>query len=462
LARNRARGVPTRPAARPSSVKRTNTGETDAPPPGSHAPSAMSQRPEAGSTADKDEEQRLRAALRHLQAEAGVLERLVYKHRNQHRGAAYFQYLLKVRRDLKLLLGTGLAEVLNAVFPVLACRKPANTILVPTKQTKKKPGANHSHHERLLGVARLLSQMAEPVMKAAISVFFACTNKGPDPTVFAVDSDPLVLVSQMLLDAVSIYNKVTHLTDRKQAVKISIGGAQAFREYYPSMNDTCTILECVWVKDKFVLHEKLKDSCQETQVEDQKSCGPESSIQYETLALVSEAMVQRLISPLDNCKTPFRFSSVFIMVSNFKSIIVNSIALFVAIFSDTPNLEEMNRPAKQADTAVDEQPDKMNYCSGAGGSQSARQLENESGACSVPDILSARMHSVPHMNLKHETRKRVAFVAVGNPKVPGAASETKSSEVNKKQRLDMISHTPVESELYSKLLDSENAEKSIL
>jgi len=39
----------------------------------------------------------------------------------------------QVRRDLKLLLGAGLAEVLNAVFPVLACRKPANTILVPAK-----------------------------------------------------------------------------------------------------------------------------------------------------------------------------------------------------------------------------------------------------------------------------------------------------------------------------------------
>ncbi|RLM85596.1 uncharacterized protein C2845_PM04G20560 [Panicum miliaceum] len=326
----------------------------------------MSQRPrpEAGSTAEGDEEQRLRAALRHLQAEAGVLERLVYKHRNQHRGAAYFQYLLKVRRDLKLLLGAGLAEVLNAVFPVLACRKPANTVLVPTKQTKKKPGANHSHHERLLGVARLLSQM--------------------------------------LLDVVSLYNKVTDLTDRKQAVKISIGGVQAFREYYPSMNDACTILDCVWVKDKFVLHEKMKGSCQETQVEDQKSFGPESSIQYETLALVSE---------------------------------------------DTPNFEETNQTAKQAGAAAAEQPDKMNHCSDAGGSQSGRQLENESGACSVPDTLSTRIHSVPHLNLKHETRKRVAFVAVGNPKVPGAASETKSSEVNKKQRLDMISQTSVESGL---------------
>ncbi|PUZ55799.1 hypothetical protein GQ55_5G240700 [Panicum hallii var. hallii] len=352
----------------------------------------MSQRPrpEAGSTAEGDEEQRLRAALRHLQAEAGVLERLVYKHRNQHRSAAYFQYLLKVGRDLKLLLGAGLAEVLNAVFPVLACRKPANTVLVPTKQTKKKPGANHSHHERLLGVARLLSQMAEPVMKAATQITFLLARSffiDLCTAVLSLLARIRVLVQQMLLDVVSLYNKVTDLTDRKQAVKISIGGVQVY---------------CVLLKDKFVLHEKMKGSCQETQVEDQKSFGPESSIQYETLALISE---------------------------------------------DTPNFEETNQTAKQAGAAAADQPDKMNHCSDAGGSQSGRQLENESGACSVPDTLSTRIHSVPHLNLKHETRKRVAFVAVGNPKVPGAASETKSSEVNKKQRLDMISQTSVESGL---------------
>ena len=54
------------------------------------------------------------------------------------------------------------------------------------------------------------------------------------------------------------------------------------------MNAACTVLGCVWVKDKFILHEKVKDICQETQVEDQKCCGPESPIQYETLALISE------------------------------------------------------------------------------------------------------------------------------------------------------------------------------
>uniref|UniRef100_A0A0D9XFD3 Nucleolus and neural progenitor protein-like N-terminal domain-containing protein n=1 Tax=Leersia perrieri TaxID=77586 RepID=A0A0D9XFD3_9ORYZ len=186
----------------------------------------------------EEEERRLRGALRSLQQEAGVLERLVYKHRNQHRGAAYFQYLLKVRRDVRLLLAAGVWDVLAAIFPVLASRKPANTILAVNRQSKKKPGANHSHHERLLGVARLLSQMVEPVMKGAVGACFAGKSEGSGPTV---------------------YNKATDLIDRKQTVKISIGGAQAFREYYPSSNDARTFLECVWVKDKFLLHEKTKD-----------------------------------------------------------------------------------------------------------------------------------------------------------------------------------------------------------
>ncbi|KAG0536114.1 hypothetical protein BDA96_03G036800 [Sorghum bicolor] len=235
--------------------------------------------------------------------------------------------------DLKLLLGAGFMEVLNAVFPVLACRKPANTTLIPTKQTKK-PGANHSHHERLLGVARLLSQMSEPVIKAAIEITFLLARSFFIDLCMAVFS--LLARVRMLLDVVSIYNKVTDLTDRKQAAKIGISGVQAFREYYPSMNDACTVLECVWVKDKFVLHEKVNDICQEIQVEDQKCCDPQ-----------------------------------------------------------------------------------------------------------------------------HETLK-VAFVAVGNPEVTGAALETKSSEVNKKQRLDTISPSNIQSGLYNKLLDCETAENSRL
>jgi hypothetical protein len=36
----------------------------------------------------------------------------------------------QVRRDLKLLLGAGFTEVLNAVFPVLACRKLAHQVIL--------------------------------------------------------------------------------------------------------------------------------------------------------------------------------------------------------------------------------------------------------------------------------------------------------------------------------------------
>ncbi|KAK3133764.1 hypothetical protein QOZ80_6AG0540710 [Eleusine coracana subsp. coracana] len=369
---------------------------------------------------EEGEENRLRAALRHLQAEAGVLERLVYKHRNQHRGAAYFQYLVKVRRDLKLLLGAGLADVINAVFPVLASRKPVNTILAPTKLIKKKPGTNHSHYERLLGIARLLSQMAEPVMKAAIQITFLLGRSffiDLCAAVLALLARVRVLIQQMLLDVVSVYNRVTALTDRKQAVKISISGVQAFREYYPSIHDDRTILECVWVKDKFVLHEKMKGSCQETENEDQRLCGPETTIQYETLGLANEEM-----------KT----------------------------------VEETNSPRKQPDIVLVEHPDKVNNCSDAGASSTGRQLENENNAACSLDTLSTPASSFTRLDIKPVTKKRVAFIAVGKPKVTATPSETKLSEVNKKQRLDVVPRTAVESgELFRKLQDSDNANNSL-
>ncbi|KAM0833257.1 hypothetical protein ACQ4PT_064371 [Festuca glaucescens] len=349
-------------------------------------------------SAEEGEEQRLRAALRHLQAEAGVLERLVYKHRNQHRGAAYFQYLIKVRRDLKLLLGSNVAEVINAAFPVIACRKPANTILVPNRFGKKKPGANHSHYKRLLGVARLLSQMVEPVIKGAVQITFLlarsffielCT------AVLALLARVRVLIQQMLLDVVSLYNKVTDLTDRKQAVKITIDKVQAFREYYPSSNDASTILECVWVKDKFVLHERTKASCQKTQDDDHRSCAPDSAIQYETLGPVTEEMEK----------------------------------------IDVPN-----SPAKQQHGSLADEPDEAIHCGDAGDSHSGRQSPDENTTAPLPDALAApvAVHSTPRREVKPDTRKRVAFIAVGKPKVTVTRPETTSSIVTKKQRVDII------------------------
>ena len=45
-------------------------------------------------------EQRLTSMLGQLQVECGILERMVYKNKNQHRRCLYFQYLLKVHNSL--------------------------------------------------------------------------------------------------------------------------------------------------------------------------------------------------------------------------------------------------------------------------------------------------------------------------------------------------------------------------
>ncbi|KAI3434102.1 uncharacterized protein J3R85_006900 [Psidium guajava] len=48
-------------------------------------------------------EERSKSSLVQLHTERAILERMVYKNKNQHRRCSYFQYLLKVRRDLRLL-----------------------------------------------------------------------------------------------------------------------------------------------------------------------------------------------------------------------------------------------------------------------------------------------------------------------------------------------------------------------
>uniref|UniRef100_A0A453KZ71 Uncharacterized protein n=1 Tax=Aegilops tauschii subsp. strangulata TaxID=200361 RepID=A0A453KZ71_AEGTS len=274
----------------------------------------------------------------------------------------------------------------------------------------------HSHYKRLLGVARLLSQMAEPVMKGAVQISFLlarsffvelCT------AVLALLARVRVLTQQILLDVVSVYNKVTDLTDKKQAVKISIDKVQAFREYYPSSNDPCTILECVWVKDKFVLHEKTKASSLKTQDDDLKSCTPDSSIQYETLGLVSEEMEN-----LDGANTPAKHI-------RYEHLDIDSNA------------------------SLTDQPDKATHCGDAGDSCSGRQLPNDQNA---PGSLLGTPAAVPtpRRDVQPDPRKRVAFIAVGKTKVTMTPPETSSSSVvTKKQRVDMILLTTADPALYS-------------
>nr|XP_009609803.1 uncharacterized protein LOC104103595 [Nicotiana tomentosiformis] len=106
-------------------------------------------------------EQRLKAFVGQLQTEFAILDRLVHKNKNQHRRCSYFQYLLKVRRDLRLLQAANLEEVLSASFQILYGKRPKQKVqLLESLKRRRTDGGKHNFLERLLGVAHLLTQVS--------------------------------------------------------------------------------------------------------------------------------------------------------------------------------------------------------------------------------------------------------------------------------------------------------------
>ncbi|KAH8494563.1 hypothetical protein H0E87_021097 [Populus deltoides] len=204
-------------------------------------------------------EERLNSFLVQLQAECRVFERMVYKNKNQHRRCSYFQYLLKVRRDLRLLQSSKLEEIVGSCFHVITGRKPRQKVhLLESLKWRKCDSGTPNFMERLLGAARLLSQIVEPMLKAATDISTLLARSffmGFSLTILALLARLRVLVQQILLDVVSVFNMVSSLSQEKQSVKITQEGLEVFREYYPTNKEFVT-LECVWKTDKFVLVEK--------------------------------------------------------------------------------------------------------------------------------------------------------------------------------------------------------------
>ncbi|XP_070675362.1 uncharacterized protein [Malus domestica] len=114
-------------------------------------------------------EEKLASLLGQLQAEAAILERMVYKNKNQHRRGSYFQHLMKVRRDLRLLQSTKLEELFGCCFQSITGNRPKQKLhLLESLKKRKCESGKHNFMERLLGAARLLSQMVETMLKAAL------------------------------------------------------------------------------------------------------------------------------------------------------------------------------------------------------------------------------------------------------------------------------------------------------
>uniref|UniRef100_A0A0A0LBJ0 Nucleolus and neural progenitor protein-like N-terminal domain-containing protein n=1 Tax=Cucumis sativus TaxID=3659 RepID=A0A0A0LBJ0_CUCSA len=123
--------------------------------------------------------------------------------------------------------------------------------------------------ERLLGAVRLLSQMVEPIFKAAteISILLARTFfPGFCFVILALLARIRVLVQQILLDVVSVFNTVSSISKKKQVVAINQERIQVFREFYPT-NDEYVLLECIWEVDKFILKEKKNEIATKNQEE---------------------------------------------------------------------------------------------------------------------------------------------------------------------------------------------------
>ncbi|XP_031406948.1 uncharacterized protein LOC116215390 isoform X2 [Punica granatum] len=216
-------------------------------------------------TPDRPEilQERLKSFLRQLQFECAILERIVHKNKNQHRRCGYFQYLLKVRRDFRLLQSAKLEELLNSCFQVISGDKPKQKInLLESLKSRICDSGKPNFMERLLGAARLLSQAIEPILKAAAEIsillaqsFFVAFSL----TTLAMLGRLRVLAQQILLDVVSVFNMVSSLSQERQSVKLTQEGIEIFREYYPINRDYVT-LECIWETDKYILVERMHKS----------------------------------------------------------------------------------------------------------------------------------------------------------------------------------------------------------
>lgn len=232
-------------------------------------------------------EEGLKTLLSQLQIECAIFERIVYKNKNQHRRCSYFQYLLKVRRDLRLLQSADLEGVFTSCFEVITGRRPKHMVhLLESLKWRKTDGGQPNFMERLLGAARLLSQMVEPMLKAASEVATLLARShfmGFSVLVLALLARLRVLVQQILLDAVSIFNRVSSTCQKKQSMKITQGGIEVYREFYPEIEGFVT-LECEWRIDKFVLLERTnKCEIRDPEGDGQDASVRDSSVQYNSL-----------------------------------------------------------------------------------------------------------------------------------------------------------------------------------
>ncbi|KAL7143193.1 hypothetical protein ABFS83_08G175100 [Erythranthe nasuta] len=355
-------------------------------------------------------EQRLKSFTAQLQTECGILERLVYKHKNQHRRCSYFQYILKVRRDLKLLKSANLEEILDTSFIVVNGNRPKQKVqLLESLKRRKCGGGKYNFLERLLGVIRLLSQMAEPMIRAAMEIstllarsFFMKFSL----TTLAVIARIRVLVQQILLDAVLLYNTVSSLSQKEQTVKLNQEGFEVFREYYPIKEEATTMLECIWQTDKYILVEKTYKSEINNQANDREDASLSApKIQYENI---------EVLLGVDESST---------MAADSGSADPNNVEENVSVNKDEKHVEVDLNSALASTTANIvslEESTATNSSEGMILESDSEKLVDEKSTSPSPKAAK----------LRNGTKNKVAFVSVKPPAPPSTANQSTFSVKN--------------------------------
>ncbi|CAN4102733.1 unnamed protein product [Withania somnifera] len=194
---------------------------------------------------------------------------------------------------LEQICNRKLAEVLSASFRVLYGKRPKQKVrlLKGTLNLKRRRsnGGKYNFPERLLGVAHPLSRMVEPMLRAAAEISALLARSffmGFSLTVLSLLARIRVLVQQMLLDVVCVFNNVSSLSQREQAIKLTQEGFEVFREYFPQKQQV-GFLECIWKSDKYVLVERKNEKDARSH---EKEAGEDvsveaSKIQYESIGI---------------------------------------------------------------------------------------------------------------------------------------------------------------------------------
>lgn len=196
-------------------------------------------------------QERLSGILTEVWDENAIFQRIMYKNQNQHRRTVYFRRLLEVRRDLLLLESFSLKDVVEALPHCVSSNQksvPPKAVLSSLGQgVQSKDQMISTVQRRLLGAARLLQMIEEPILNAGLVIEGLLSQAFFMPfalTVLALLAHFRVLLIKALYELISAFNLVSAVAQKMEISCVCPG--------------VPLLLECKWGGGKLVFFEKAR------------------------------------------------------------------------------------------------------------------------------------------------------------------------------------------------------------